>query len=393
MSTFGKALGLLLLILASSNLKAEDTNKIVPSLESVFQIDACPFGSQKEVLLVLNIGDISRSDSLFGYSLEIKYDPSKIRFDNVIWQNTLSEFFDTKDYSIVPKDSSIYVAAGNLNISLSPVSGKGKALVAFYGTWLADCVDSSRVNISYMDYTEEFKKTNDGFKDVVVVSKIKDEPDRIMHYSFDTESISFNSDSTCKVKLKFDTEKYKLSELGFSLDIDGDEFWIDKIETSNQNLSIDTVKNAKNGFDVKLNAIAPVDEGYLYLTIKNKGTIGTFNEKLVVNHISFGECDCLTRHDARTLDIESFIEDTTGIITKTDQKGVVYDDINQIISIKTKALAARNIRIYNMQGQLVDMIENNYEPIEINVAGYANGLYNIVIIQQDNKQIINLIKY
>lgn len=386
------AISMLTILCMVSILKAEGTTQIVPKLESVFKVDACAESNKKEVLVLINIGDIKRSDSLFGFNFELKYDPGKIRFETVIWQNTIAEFFEIKQSNVSVLDSSVYGVAGHLSPSLSPVEGNDKALAAIYGYWLGDCPDSTMLSLSYLEYTEEFKKVNIGYEPTWVYSEILDKPERAVNYKFDTDEVKFQSDSLIDVLLKLDVASNEPTRLNFELELSNQEFEIVEVVSLDTLNIIENLTKTQNGYFVDINKVKPVLNG-LKISIKNKGTIGEYLGTLQLHHIGFGDCDCITRNEEDEVSLHSLIKDDTTSVFETPKYKAVYSNLNKMIIVRTSTNDTKNIKLYNLQGKLVEQLTTDRNHIEINAEHYENGLYLLEIVEQDKKQIINLIKY
>ncbi len=377
---------------------------IKPYLESLYIVDACADANKKQVLITLNIGEVTRQDSLFGFNFEIKYDPSKIRFDFVLWQNTLADEFEIKHSRIDSKDSIIYGTFGHLNPSLAPVAGN-KPLLAVIGYWLGNCTDSSEISISYLEYTEEFQKVNDGFENCFVYAKVKDEPNRLLEYSFDIKEIEFVSDSSIDVKLKINSNGNKLSKAVFALFSDEKFFKVDSVESIHQLFEITpsmVVGGGKGVIGKSFIATAnnvTFDDEVISFRIKNSYEYGEYFGNVYVENYSVGNCDCITRYKSDTIKLYSNRQkepdDTTSVIDYFDNYAKVYFVENSKEFVIERDEPSRiEIEIYDIQGKIVFRTEEESQFIRINVNYFQNGLYSIRLSENNRfKKVKNLIKY
>jgi len=395
---------LLLILTIGSSSKTLGKEKIIPYLESLYLVDACAEANRKQVLITLNIGEVTRQDSLFGFNFELKYDPSKIRFDFVLWQNTLAEDFEIKHSQIVSKDSIIFGTFGHINPSLAPTSGN-KPLIAIIGYWLGNCTDSSEISISYLEYTEEFQKVNGGFQNTKVYAKAKNEPSRLLEYSFNTKKIEFVSDSSIIVKMSINSNSSKLSKTVFALYSDEIFFKLDSIESIHDYFNISSLINVGGGKGpfgysmVSYINFVPDGDYVLSFNIKNNYEFGEYFGNIFVEHYSVGDCDCISRYKSDTIKIYSnrikIPDDTTSVVDYLDKYAkVYYSEGTQEFVIERDYSSITKIEIFDIQGKIVFQNEDENHILRVNVSNYQNGFYSIRITESDRiKKIKNLIKY
>ncbi len=383
-------IGLLIVTLFSS-LVAQN-NTIVPTLKSVKKIDVCENIDEHEVLVLLTIGKITKADSLFGYNFEIKYDPSKIKFNFVSTFGTLSEFFEIKQFTISAADSAIYGTAGHLNPFLAPVEGD-LPLLAIQGIWLGDCFDTSEVSLSYIAFTEEFKKDIAEPQNAMVEAVIADKPDRKFTVLFSDNQLSFNDKGTKQTKLVLNSNGKKVSNVKLDLMQMGSSFEISRIEPSNDNIVINSISQENGLVKMAISVNNQVLKDTLIIDIMNNSDIGRTSGWISVDNAIVGDCDCVTQYENNNLELVSDIPDTTTVVEESAEAIAYYNRTCDCITIKTDNDNEKIVRIYDINGKMI-FLENTYENhIRINAEKFARGIYIVEIDSKAEKIIKNLIKY
>lgn len=382
----------LLIIIIFGSLQAQNKEKIKPTLESVNKIDQCDNENEREVTVLLKIGSIARADSLFGYNFQIKYDPSKIKFQYVSTIGTLSEFFEIKQFTILEADSAIYGTAGHLNPFLQPVEGD-LPLLAFLGIWKGQCGDTTKVELSYLEYTEEFQKENDEFQNASIWSEIANKPDRLLDAKFMVDEIIFDKNGTKDVMLLLSSNNNFSKKVKMGLKNSKDSFKTINVSTLSKNIIVQT------NYDDNITYIeAETTKGYfddtLMITIKNNSAIGKIDDQLVIFDVNADECDCIRYYSTNSLKIISDIPDTTTIISEeNDQIIVNYDENCECFIIETNNDYQKDIKIYDLQGRMMLNTQNDNKIIQIEADKILRGYYIIEINSKDRKTIKSLIKY
>ena len=145
-------------------------------------VDVCT--PNRQVVVIVSLGKIEKSDSLLVFDIELKFDQSKIRFDQILTLNTLSEQFSsgiiktTGDFS-----KKGFARASGGTITDNPAAGD-KPLIGFLGVAEGDCADTIDVELSYIDFSEEFKKRFNDTINAQVILKEGLSPNRTVDLSF-----------------------------------------------------------------------------------------------------------------------------------------------------------------------------------------------------------------
>ncbi|HOM04391.1 MAG TPA: T9SS type A sorting domain-containing protein [Candidatus Kapabacteria bacterium] len=383
-------LGLLIAIMLSS-LQAQN-NTITPTLLSVKTIDECGSINDKELLVLLTIGKITKADSLFGYNFEIKYDPSKIKFNFVSTFGTLSEFFEIKQFTISAADSAIYGTAGHLNPFLAPVEGD-LPLLALQGEWLGDCFDTSEVSLSYIAFTEEFKKDIAEPQNATVEATIADKPDRKLTVLFSDTELIFDQKGAKQTKLVLSSNGKKVTNLQLDLMLNGSSFDITSVNTVGDNIEINNITKDNGLIKLEISVNNQVLNDTLAIEVMNNSDIGKVSGWLSIDNAIVGHCDCITQYEINNLELVSEIPDTTTVVEGSDETTAYYSRNCDCITVRTDNNDEKIVRIYDINGKMI-YLENTYEKhIRINAEKFARGIYIVEIDSKAKKIIKNLIKY
>lgn len=381
----------LTLLCVSQEAKAQD--RITASVESRRLIDVC--GQTKDqVVVVLNLGNISRSDSLFGCNFKLNYDSTKLRFHSALYLNTLAEFFEFKQVGFFSNGSIVGAVA---NLSMNPVSGN-RPLIGFLGDYLSKCPDSVEVSIDYIEFTDEFKKAVDN-QNGYVQAEVADKPDRYFKLYIaeaDTTVIdSLSSEVSLAIRVEQGIEEDITSMEMLMVLKDFNNFDIKNIEPADKSiLDIESIENRDdsvlikffvngklNGKEIAIVEIAEKREGKEIAEIQIK--------PLVVNN----HCACFSR----LLSDEHFIvsqdrkdADTTDTTTVVVNDYMIdelveefYDAASNewVVNIGNEGYA---VSVYDLKGSEVLFMHGSVGVSRISLDRFSTGVY-YGIIRVSNK--------
>jgi hypothetical protein len=365
-------------------LKAKDTAKIV----SKRIVDVC--GQRRDqVILVIDLGKILKSDSLFGCNFQLSYDSTKLRFHSALYLNTLAEFFEFKQVGFVRSGKIIGVVA---TLGMQPTAGD-RPLVGFLGDYLGSCSDSVKITIDYLEFTDEFKKEY-VYLDSYVVGKVADKPERYFKLTTDRDSTIIDSlatESIFKIKVKQGID-FDIDSLGIKFYMGNfDNFYVKSVESADtdllkiENLEItDDSVNISFFVNGKLNnreiAIVNIAE-------KKKGE--EVAEILISPEAINNDCSCFSRKISGNHYVKSLRkkDDTTTAIDDNDvYEGLrdYYLEYNNEWIIESKRAQFR-VRVYNIIGNLVVDKQCYFGISRISLDRFSNGVYYGVIQYSDNK--------
>lgn len=175
-----------LVVLASQTGTSQRKANCELSIFGSLKVDVCGNENQRRFILVMNIGNVLPSDSLFGFNFQISYDKEKVKITDALYLNTLSEFFDTKAVSINSSQGKINGYA--ILMGMQPVYGN-RPLIAFNGLWISNCPDTASFIVDYIEFTDEFKISIDSLKPAILLGEIFTSKDRIFQIEATKDTI------------------------------------------------------------------------------------------------------------------------------------------------------------------------------------------------------------
>lgn len=393
-----------LLLLAGSSLPGQaQENETEAVLRQVGTVDICSDNpADKYWRILIDIGNVSRSDSLYGFNFGIRYDPGKLRFDIPLYINTLSEFFEERKVGAAPEDSLIIGFATTLNIGKPPVSGN-KALMVLTGEFISDCPDTSRISIEYLEFTDEFQKEISSYKDEIVKSEVADKPDRLLQPIFSTDTLKFDEDSVRSVFLKFEykSEIARLDTIEFELEADiEDAFEIKEINAVNNDIEFYKKERTETGYKLGSALKRDIDGSFVIeLLVENLKKDSIF-EKIFIDPATFttDKCSCISRFEKAEIILQAFKADTTQDTTsvlyqkRDDPAKGYYDKTSDSFVFDCDNEYPGEILLYDIRGnlQIRKKCENDYKSPKLNAAMLPKGIYFAIIrtIMNERKKIV-----
>ena len=388
-----------LLLFACSSLTGLSQETVRAELTQQKIIDVCGSADKKEFYVSLSIGEVQRSDSLYGFQYYLNYNPEKIQWITALYTNTLSEFFETREVSFISEEGRVQGYATTFNFSFPPSSGN-KPLVVLYGRFLGDCPDTTRLYLEDIEFTEEFKIEVEKQDTLIIEGLEVDKETRAITAGFSSDSLFFRNDSIQKFELymQYDENIARLDLIEFNLVYDKTYFEILKTETVDDlisNLSVEDIDDGKKIRFQKNNDFS--DQTILEFDIKRKSNDSLLSG-ITIDSINTGFCSCVTRYSSENLYLRSIKKDTTGndiieISNKSDTKSW-YSASKNCFIIKNEKNLIKFASFYDLMGYKIKEIDNIFENrIEIDVAELLPGIYfGIVVTENNEKKRIVLIK-
>lgn len=349
------------------------------------------------------MGEIKRSDSLFGFNFSVKYDTSKIRFEAPAYIGTLAENFEWKDVNFGLTPGYVVGFAAHVSMNLAPVYGN-KPLIGFWGYWKTECLDSTELEIDYLEFTDEFQREVKNFIPVTVNAIIKENVNRTAKVTFTDNKIEIKKDSTI--------------EYGVNIEINpGNRIKRLKIETDNPEergfnlVSIETNDIIAEVLDIQYYDTSIVAELELKTELSGLFEVLKFNlnrtkvkgDTLIINAnvIEYDECACITKSIPGSMTLESpvFIDttDTTNFVENMPNRrfNVKYNQYENKLHCELNNEIISEIVIYDIKGipKLKIMNLNIDSIIDIDIEKLSIGTY--ILIAKSNRDIYNkiFIKY
>lgn len=382
----------LLLMSGSQIMASNGDTAFLRSNRKVVECDA----AKKSIIITLDIGEISKSDSLYGYNYRIDFDNSIVDFHSALYLNTLSEAMQYRNTFFYNSEG--YVEGYAANLVGPPVAGN-RPLLGLFGDFIGDCNDTAVVSINYLDFTDEFGKSIEYFDDIKLFSVIEDNDDSFLSVEFSDDTISgFNDEMISQSIVKLKTKKgLNLNEVELRLKLENNkDFEISDISSISELIDISNVSINEDNAYIKfylLDDIEIQDAFQIELRQLNKtNDLALLKSEL----ISINECACITRLNDNTSYIKGIEKDTTVnvIIDNDNYLKTRYDAQNQRFVIEGIKNEITSIEIYDINGNMMNSSDKQYDKNYVDCSGFPVGAYIMRIQLLDRKQYINLlIKY
>jgi hypothetical protein len=357
-------------------------SQFVPYIQVNQIVDACDSVSKTRLILSVNIGAIAKKDSLYGYDIEIKYDPTKIKILNYLAGNTLSEFFEERSFNFALDSNTIKGYATTFNFNYPPAYGDS-VLIAFSAEWIGgNCADSSIVSLTGLNFTEEFKKKiSDSLGYGVVYAMPFKNPNRIASITNNKKAVYLTDNQNefnYNLKLSLPNYNYfKQLELAFDAK---DTILIDGITPISNNLKIDKI--ADNDFLITNNSENSINELDLLVQAQYllKDTIK--NYPLMLNLVKFNDCSCILDFTQEQLLINKDSNFVNVVLEKNTEQ--IYNNSDEII-INNSENQINKIVVFNVLGeQICNRTIHNESEIKISTQELNKDVY-FILIYEGNK--------
>lgn len=388
-----------LLLIGSSQLKAdislekETIDVVLDNYKGI--VDVCEENSKKEVGITVNIGNISKTDQLFGYNFEIGYDGKLMRFNSPLFMGTISEFFDIDKRNMYFYGGDTGLVTGYAyTFGSTPIYGNSLPLLAFKGLYYGLCPDTSEVFLSYLEFTDEYIKEIAKTINAKIYAIVKDKEDRYIKINIDEDTLNtFDKDSCCIIKaiINIGRQDARIQSTDFIIELEeNDIFTIKDVFSNNINYKIDNIIKDINKYIVKTTVYNEIDLDTLFIRVYNK-EIASGTKKINVISNNVNNCACITRYYGDTILIDYKHVISGNIIDDiTDNKAetfVYYKDNTIIITDKNSEI--KRIKLYDINGIEIYTFNNEQRINEINIDTFSlnNGVYYMKIDKKTKEEI------
>ncbi len=343
----------------------------------------CGAISDKEFIISIEAGRIYASDTLYGYNFEIGFNPKKLRFKSKLLQNTLAELFEVSDATFHGEG---YVRGYAANLKNRIVYGD-KPLMAFVGTFLSDCDDTSEIKLNYIEFTDEFKPKPDTLKSLTLkMSKNLNATDNTKLISADN-LISFKGIESKSSKLIADinsTKNYKNIIVAIDNRFEK-EISLDNFRSNNKSVLVDSIQKS-DSIRVYLTLMNNINKNieieYDLKSLLNESKIFDIFGKVYTND----DCNCINKTNYSKTSIEIVKKDTViNDIYENYSRDITYS--NCVISLNEDI---SKINILNINGMLISEINTENEKI-FDLSYLNNGVYFIIYDMNKNRKIIKIL--
>ncbi|OGU60658.1 MAG: hypothetical protein A2X64_07995 [Ignavibacteria bacterium GWF2_33_9] len=358
-----------------------------PKIDVVRDIDVCDSTAKTRLIFRVNIGRVYYSDSLYGYDLEIRYNPDKIKMINYYTGNTLSEFFEEKSFSFglnqLEDEGIIRGYATTFNFSKPPSAGDS-ILVAFGAEWLGNCEDTASLEILELNFTDEFKKKlSDTFDTGIINAYPFENASRFASFTSDKYDVLLKDNET-NFNLNFNVKlpaNYYADNLLLEF-TDSPFITINDVQVDNENVISD-----QEGNSVTLHLMNKVNEFNLSLNCEYilKDTISGLKYRL--EKVTIPECSCILGYGT---DSVSITKDST-IVGMQEFTNNDYLESEDDILINNQNYDIQKILVMDVLGRIIQEIDTRDKAqIKIFKKEVLNKVFFIGIYR---KQLIEIKKF
>ncbi|MFA6571266.1 MAG: hypothetical protein WCT77_08520, partial [Bacteroidota bacterium] len=249
-------------------------------------------------------------------------------------------------------------------------------LIAFTGKFTPECEDTAEIRLTYLSFTEEFKKeVDDSGRYVTVNAKVR-KPTKSFTAKFLKDTLTFGNDSTANVFCKIETsDGINLNSLKAEVKIkDTTTHEIIDIICDTTSTVIDSVIKYEDKQIIWLTFKKNIkDTEILNLKIKEKSYNDSLNE-IYFEPIQINDCACV-----KNLYKDTVLLKSTKIVSVTDReksvKNIIYYVKNKNIEMKLDKSYQR-FEVYNILGnKLIDIDIENKSEFNIDIQNMTNNIY------------------
>lgn len=363
-----------------------DTVDVV--LSQVGTIDVCGEKSDKDIIILISVGRVLQSDSLFGFNFEIKYDSVKFKFHSPVYLNTLAEFFDIKDVNFGKKG----LVRGYASVGLfgSQVSGN-RSLIGIYGDYIDKCPGSSVISLNYIEFTDEFKKVIRDYVPANVEAIEVDKPNRFLRTDFELDSIvGLEKDTLINLKIKVKPgTQIRLDTANFEIVTDNYDLISFEGFDLSDGLDLIALENSDSSTLKIKTLFKNLNEQYININVrvrKNKSD----SSLIKVKPLNTNYCSCVTRFYGDSILIKSKEKiDTSTVVCENEntKKTLInyYDYISDSFILDLNDYLDGILKIYDISGSLILEKQINWSK-KISIDGkYLNKGFYLATIKTDLK--------
>jgi len=361
-------------------------NEVKPVLTNYYNTRLCGTERNKEILILLEVGNVALKDSLYGFDFSVSYDPEMIKFETPIYINTLSEFFEWKDISF----GLDYGKVKGYALANYPFGGN-KPLIGFLGKYIHNCKVATPLVLEYPEFTDDYQKSVIASDTLWIIPTMVENPDYIYNISIEEELLVFEKEDTKLLKSKIEyVSNESGEELSFDVRIDSDNYVIEAIQPLNSSFEIIEQNVLQDGLNLKvqLNDINPDNyEFSILLRELEKDSNQTY--KLNVVPLQLSECNCVSKYNGDFVEIKTVVDGQDTTVSVTEDKhysnyiNVLTDDVYITIDNQS-ANTMKAIYLFNYEGKLVNTFLNiSHVRYSIDKGNLTPGVYFLNIQMSD----------
>jgi hypothetical protein len=380
----------LVIITSAQHVRAQ--NAINLKIESIEEVDIC--NEDKRVIVVVSLGEILKSDSLLYFDIELKFDPSKIQFDQILSTGTLSEQFasDMPATGIFTRYGYVGAYAGSFHDI--PAYG-AKPLIAFLGRAKVECPDSIEISLSDLDI--ELKRAIVDTQSAVVVAREGQLSTRKLQLLAEQDTLKFKDISNeQQLRLSIIGSKgIKLTEGILKVDYNESLFKISAIETLSDSVEIKENVSYGTGNTIVLNFRDTLKSNSEEIIITFESLTDTsVTEDIFAEITRVNDCSCVSIINEKVKITAVLEKKITSSIDKGDSESQNIELVNSSEKWILKTHGEYEAELYTVSGKYIARFSTNENIIVINKEELSWGCYIIVLTDKKNnkKQILKINK-
>ena len=376
---FITGLVIILYLISPVDLKSREiTAKITKTNDFV----VCSKINDKSVVLIIDIGNVLKSDSLYACNFEIEYIPEVVRYGGMLSSSTL--IGDNTDFSAVG-DSAARVIRGYIYDNY-PLFGN-KPLFALRIDLRDTCYfDSIPFKLKYIEFTDEYQNNVSKYEDIKVAVIQNDKHNLKSEIKQDTMFFE-NKKITVPVVI---SEKNFKNITDFQLTIKGidtDKFVLENIIANNELQFVSKENDDDKTYINFLKSKLLTEDTYINLEFKSLNDSIEIESKIIVKSYLNDKCSCNLTSIIDSVVFKQYAKKDTSDTSSVYLENEItkFNFFNNYLSIENQD-AIKEIELVDLTGKVIEIFEVNNDKFYIDLLNrYSIGVYILVINTELNK--------
>ena len=356
----------------------------------------CADQTTRTFILTIDIGEMTKTDSLYGYNFQINYDSNRVVLTDMLTAGTLSENCDFKNGG---NDTLGRFRGTAMMMGMTPMTGK-LPLTAVKGYLKENCyedMDSAKFSLEYMEFTDEF--THDSVMlnpySLPIRKNNNLSPSQYLKLRVLNDSVNL-SDSAQKLVLYVEKPDIDIFTISFKLDFSSLKDYISS--DSGFVINVETEKN-----DIESTSVSESDY-VANVTVSNNPTF-LRGDKIIVNlrqmdsiHADYGKCRIRVYPGEITESncIGAYIPDSVKVVTIPPAVSVEEQDNSSLYSFDGSNLLFKNdydnVKIYDIRGANIIDKNNVFSGENLQLGNFGSCVYFAILKSNKTTKRILIIK-
>lgn len=375
---FLTAKSFLLVIVAGIILPATMTAQRVVDI-TLTVIDTIDYCGDKTAIVVVNVGEIQKSDSLLLYDIPLEYDNTKLTFERPLWNGTLSETLDIRDYG-KPDSNVARIYAFNVTRFISGNLPLVAAQFKYKGTNCSGENAQIRVGSS-IDINKEAKISYGVHGSTTIRTIIKDKPDRSLKIEFSNDTIRFSKAGdihTIQSVLTFPANANLLTA-SISVELDTNETELLSATAIPSGVIVDKIERQNTGYSVLIKRTdnKPLSSPLPIELKAQRRKEGIYQGTMHVSVADINTCACITR---RTEDNGIIIAEPISSVDDSIDKSITLHTDGDVWELQSSGNIIEKILVVDMLGRTryEQTLVIPSQKVRIQHDGMEHGVYILI---------------